>query len=110
MEDQLFGCNIAPIVQTALGLGMNALNNKTSRGPTVAQEAVGQHEATFTLGVASTSALQLSAAYAAMANDGTFCPADPIVSVTGTTGTPVSYTNRPAPGSSAHRWRARCCR
>ncbi|HTZ44433.1 MAG TPA: transglycosylase domain-containing protein [Jatrophihabitans sp.] len=95
MEDQLFGCNLAPIVQTALGLGMDALNNKNSDGNTVAQDVVGQHQSTFTLGVSSTSALQLTAAYAAMANDGSFCPADPILSLTDATGKPVGY-HKPA--------------
>jgi membrane peptidoglycan carboxypeptidase len=92
MEDQLFGCDISPIVQTALGLGMNALNAPTAGGSTYAKDVVAQHQAGFTLGFASTSALELSDAYAAMANDGVFCPATPVISITNAAGAAVNFT------------------
>lgn len=97
MEDQLFGCDLTPIVQTALGLGMSTLNQQDHAGSTetIAQATIAQHRTGFTLGFSPTSALQLSAAYAAAANDGVFCPANPIVSLTGPTGAPVSY-HKPA--------------
>ncbi len=92
MEDQLFGCNIAPIVQTAQGLGMNALNTPTQDGKsTYAKDVVDQNQAGFTLGFASTSALELTGAYSAMANDGVFCPPTPVLGVTNSAGKAVTY-------------------
>jgi membrane peptidoglycan carboxypeptidase len=90
LEDRLFGCDLSPVVQTALGLGMDALNHR-SGGSSIAQEVIDQHQAGFTLGFAPTSALELSAAYAAMANDGVYCPATPIVSVVAASGAAVRY-------------------
>ncbi|MGI8666821.1 MAG: transglycosylase domain-containing protein [Jatrophihabitans sp.] len=94
MEDQLFGCDLTPIVQTALGLGMNTLNAPDHAGSTetIAQATIAEHRTGFTLGFSPTSALELSAAYGAVANDGVFCPANPILQVTGPAGGPVSYT------------------
>jgi membrane peptidoglycan carboxypeptidase len=91
MEDQLFGCNIAPIVDTALSLGMTALNEKEASGRTVAQSIVQDQSATFTLGETSTSVLQLTSALGTVANDGVFCPPTPIESVTDTTGKAVPF-------------------
>jgi membrane peptidoglycan carboxypeptidase len=94
MEDQLFGCNLAPIVQTARGLGMTTLDLPQSAGSStsIAQAVIGQHQTGFTLGFSPTAPLQLSGAYAAAANDGVFCPPTPILSVTGPTGAPVHYS------------------
>ncbi|MDQ2837093.1 MAG: penicillin-binding protein [Actinomycetota bacterium] len=94
MEDQLFGCDLSPIVQTALDLGMDTLKQPDHAGSTetIAQATIAEHRSSFTLGFAPTSALELSAAYGAVANDGVFCPANPILSVTGPTGAPVHYT------------------
>jgi membrane peptidoglycan carboxypeptidase len=93
VEDQLLGCNIAPIVQTALGLGMKTLNTPERPGSktTIAQAVVGQHQAGFTLGFAPTAPLELTAAYAAAANDGVFCPPTPVLRITGPDGAPVKY-------------------
>lgn len=94
LEDQFFGCDLSPIVQTALGLGMTHLNDpapNSASKQSVAQATVSQHQTGFTLGFTGTSALELSAAYGAMANDGVFCPANPIASITGPDGNPVSY-------------------
>ncbi|MGX7681443.1 transglycosylase domain-containing protein [Jatrophihabitans sp. DSM 45814] len=94
MEDQLFGCNLAPIVGTATGLGLNALNavDPTDRlKRTYAQATIQDQAATFTLGQRPTSALELTGAFSALANDGVFCPPTPIVSITDTSGKPVPY-------------------
>jgi membrane peptidoglycan carboxypeptidase len=93
MEDQLFGCDVQPIVQTALSLGMTTLNAPETPGAptTIAQAVVAQHQAGFTLGFAPTSPLELSAAYGAVANDGVFCPPTPIARITSATGAPVAY-------------------
>jgi membrane peptidoglycan carboxypeptidase len=94
MEDQLFGCDIAPIVNTATGLGMNYLKNFKPDGSsrTVAEEAIAERRATFTLGQESTPVLELTGAFAALANDGVFCPPTPIKSITDSTGKSLTVT------------------
>jgi membrane peptidoglycan carboxypeptidase len=97
MEDEFFGCDLRPIVNTALGLGMNALKDPqygadgTPTGKSIAQSIMDESRATFTLGQESTSVLQLTGAFAALANDGVFCPPTPIASVTDTAGKAVAY-------------------
>ena len=59
MEDQTFSCELGPIVNTALGLGMNQLKNHVydgqgnDTGRTIAQSVVSGRQATFTLGPGS---------------------------------------------------------
>ncbi|HEX2903387.1 MAG TPA: transglycosylase domain-containing protein [Jatrophihabitans sp.] len=92
MEDELFGCNLQPIVQTALGLGMNALNRKPDgSNQSYAQQVIQGQEATFTLGQEQTSVLEETGAFSALANDGIFCPPVPIKSVTDANNQPVSF-------------------
>jgi membrane peptidoglycan carboxypeptidase len=95
MEDQLFGCNLAPIVDTAVSLGMNYLNDpRVTDDPqhrTIAQATIQDHSATFTLGQRSTSVLELSGAMGAVANDGVFCPPTPIIAVSDVVGNPVPF-------------------
>jgi membrane peptidoglycan carboxypeptidase len=98
MEDQLFGCDISPIVNTATGLGMNYLKSSPQlgtdgkpTGKTVAQSAIADRRPTFTLGQESTPVLELTGAFAALANDGVFCPPTPIVSITDLSGKAVPF-------------------
>jgi membrane peptidoglycan carboxypeptidase len=93
MEDQLFGCDLTPVVNMALSLGMTGLNDPESAGSTttIAQAVISQHQTGFTLGFAPTSPLQLSAAYGAVANDGVLCQSTPVASVTAANGAPVSF-------------------
>ena len=101
MEDQLFGCDISPIVNTATGLGMNYLNGPQvdsdgkPTGRTIAQSIIGSRQPTFTLGQDSTSVLELTGAFGALANDGVFCPPTPVKSVIDSTGKPVPLKARP---------------
>lgn len=101
MEDQLFGCDVSPIVNTATSLGMSYLNNPQldsdgkPTGRTVAQSIIAGRQPTFTLGQDSTSVLELTGAFAALANDGVFCPPTPIKSVTDSTGKPVTLKAHP---------------
>jgi membrane peptidoglycan carboxypeptidase len=84
LEDNLFQqCELAPYVNTALDLGMNALRqpDPNARKGTLAQSIISQQQATFTLGPAPTSPLQLTGAYAALANNGSFCPPAPVLSI-----------------------------
>ena len=99
MEDELFGCNLGPVVDTATSLGMNYLKNApgtdTTGKPTgnsLAKQIVSDRRPTFTLGQESTPVLELTGAFAALANDGVYCPPTPIAAVTDSTGQPVPYT------------------
>ena len=94
-EDQLWGCNLTPIVSSALSVGMNALKQPTSAGSklTIAQAIEDNGSSSFTLGNDETSPLELTGAYATAANDGTFCPPRPVVSITTSTGAPVALKN-----------------
>jgi membrane peptidoglycan carboxypeptidase len=93
LEDQFFGCNLKPIVRTALDLGMTTLNRPQSASSkqSIAEAVVNQHQPGFTLGFSPTSALELSAAYATVAHDGIYCPPTPIVRITGPHGAPYPY-------------------
>lgn len=97
LEDQFFGCELSPIVDTALKLGMDRLGkprNDTAAG-SIAAEVVNSQEPTFTLGQEPTSPLELTAAFGAAVNDGVFCPPAPILRVRSSTGTALSV-RRPA--------------
>jgi membrane peptidoglycan carboxypeptidase len=85
LEDQFFGCRLGPVVDTAETLGMNRLREplNDSTSTPIAKDVVQSQEPTFTLGQEPTSALELTGAFAAAANDGIFCPPVPIVRVTG---------------------------
>src|SRR3954454_24903441 len=93
LEDQFFGCNLKPIVRTALDLGMTALHRPqtASSKQSIASPVVAQHQPGFTLGFSPTSTLKLTSAYGTVANDGVHCPPTPIVRVTGPDGAPVHY-------------------
>ena len=95
MEDQLFSCDLSPIVNTALSLGMTGLNAPESTGSStsIAQATIEQHQTGFTLGFAPTAPLQLTGAYGTVANDGVYCPPTPVSAVTGPTGAVVPFTH-----------------
>jgi membrane peptidoglycan carboxypeptidase len=96
LEDQFFGCQLGPVVDTALRLGMNRLReplNSNAAG-SIAREVVESQEPTFTLGQEPTSPLELTGAFGAAANDGVFCPPAPVLRVTTAHGDTV-HTKRP---------------
>lgn len=110
VEDQIFGCDLSTIVKMAEDLGITSLNApadpQNPKGPTVGQATIAGPSYTFTIGQTATSPLELTAAYAAAANDGTFCPANPITAVTDTNGRPVQY-QKPACRHVFSAWTAR---
>jgi membrane peptidoglycan carboxypeptidase len=94
VEDQLFGCQLQPIVDAARNLGMDSLNTPDRQEPskTYAQATVSENQASFTLGQVPTSPLELTTAYGVSANDGVLAPPKPVLSVTvAASGTPVAY-------------------
>jgi membrane peptidoglycan carboxypeptidase len=98
LEDNLFQqCELTPYVNTALDLGMNALKqpDPNARKGTLAENIINQQQATFTLGPAPTSPLQLTGAYAALANDGSFCPPAPVLSIKDPSGKDLDFNRTP---------------
>jgi membrane peptidoglycan carboxypeptidase len=95
MEDQLFSCDLRPIVNTALSMGMTGLNQPQSSGSStsIAQATIEQHQTGFTLGFAPTAPLQLAGAYGTVANDGIYCPPTPVSAIIGPTGTEMSVSH-----------------
>ena len=92
VEDQVFGCDMSTVVDTATTLGMHALNLHPA-GSTVSYAAAAKRDAqyTFTLGQNNTSSLELTEAYGIAANDGIACDARPILSITDVTGKAVAF-------------------
>ncbi len=97
LEDEFFNqCDLKPAVQMALNLGMTSLNETEGSSPkTVAQANIDQSRATFTLGQAGTSPLELAGAYSALAHDGVFCPPAPVMSITDSSGKAVQVNRTP---------------
>ncbi|GAA4864647.1 transglycosylase/D,D-transpeptidase PonA2 [Actinomycetospora straminea] len=81
---------IAPVVDMAVRLGMRSLAEPPGPGqPSIADTVKAQNQASFTLGVAPTSSLELANVGATLASHGTWCPPSPITSVTDAAGRPV---------------------
>ncbi|MEJ2866234.1 transglycosylase domain-containing protein [Actinomycetospora sp. OC33-EN08] len=82
---------IAPVVDMAVRMGMTSLADPgADGGASVADTVKAQNQASFTLGVAPTSPLELASVGATLASHGTWCPPDPIQSVTDASGAPVT--------------------
>jgi len=101
VEDQLFNqCGLSPIVNTATSLGLNGLN-QVDPGPngtgtkTFAANIESQRQWSLTLGEIPTSPLELTGAYAAAANDGSYCAPAPVLSITDQAGQPVALKRTP---------------
>ncbi|SOD71884.1 membrane peptidoglycan carboxypeptidase [Jatrophihabitans sp. GAS493] len=91
MEDKFFyQCDLTPVVQTAVQMGLTSLNDLTDpnnpKSQTVAEKYIATQQYSFTIGSPATSPLELASAYAASANDGTYCPPAPVLSVTNADG------------------------
>ncbi len=84
--------SVPPIVDMALRLGMTSLDDAVSDSPgapSLADRVKAEKQASFTLGVTPTSALELANVGATLASHGTWCPPTPILSVTDQNGAPV---------------------
>jgi membrane peptidoglycan carboxypeptidase len=83
LEDQFFGCQLGPVVDTAVRLGMNRLQQPLddSAAGSIAHEVATSGEPTFTLGQEPTSPLELTGAFSAAVNDGMLCPPHPVLRV-----------------------------
>ncbi len=94
LADQLFYCNPQPIVEMAQKLGMQALDQASGEGKnTYAQTIVNDRRLVqLVLGNVPTSPLELTAAYAAVADDGTYHAPLPVLSITKADGSDVKFT------------------
>jgi membrane peptidoglycan carboxypeptidase len=100
MDDSLLTCDLQPIVNMALALGMNGLKQPVQAGSktTIGQDIVtNQYVLPIALGSGlGTSPLELAGAYAAVANGGNFNAPSPVLSITDETGAPVVVKRTPA--------------
>jgi len=100
MDDSLFGCNLQPIVNMALNLGMNGLKQTVdSAGKVTQAQDIVSNQYVLPLALGSgiaTSPLELAAAYAAIANGGKFNAPSPIKSITDENGHPILVKRSPA--------------
>jgi membrane peptidoglycan carboxypeptidase len=99
IADQLFGCNLQPIIDMAAKLGMKGLEQPSGEGDgtTVAQSILRYSSAKrLVLGDIATSPLELTSAYAAVANDGKYIAPSPIESITNSQGDQVTVPRQAA--------------
>src|SRR5664279_671341 len=97
LADQLFGCDLKPIVDIASKLGLQGLSQPGDvRNQNVGQTIVNQGRAQqLVLGDVGTSPLELAGAYAAVANDGKYNTPAPVLSVTDTAGRAIAVPRAP---------------
>ena len=96
LADNLFNCQLDPMVSLAQKLGMGGLAQPSDlRGQTVAQAIESAQRAQqFVLGSVPTSPLELAGAYAAVANGGTFNQPAPILSITDSSGNALALKRK----------------
>jgi membrane peptidoglycan carboxypeptidase len=92
LADQLFGCDLTPIITMAERLGMSALTRPSGEGTfTVAQTILNnQRVKELVLGSIPTSPLELTGAYAAIANQGVYNAPAPVRSITSADDAPIA--------------------
>jgi membrane peptidoglycan carboxypeptidase len=93
LADKLLNCHLDPIVEVMQKLGMNSLQSHDSADNpkfTIAQNVVNNQRAQqLVLGSIPTSPLELTGAYAAVANGGKFNAPAPVLSIRDSNGNPV---------------------
>jgi membrane peptidoglycan carboxypeptidase len=108
LADQLFSCDLQPIVDMARRLGMKALDQPSDvEHKTWAQTIVDRQRAQqLVLGDIPTSPLELAGAYAAIADDGRYNAPSPILSITDSDGHSIPV-QRQASVQAVSPWVAR---
>ncbi len=99
LADNLFECQLTPMVSLAQHLGMTALDQPSPdlRNQTIGQEIESAQRAQqFVLGSVPTSPLELAGAYAAVADGGKFNAPAPILSITDSNGSAMPLKRSPA--------------
>ncbi|WP_375497721.1 transglycosylase domain-containing protein [uncultured Jatrophihabitans sp.] len=97
LADQLFNCQLDPMVSLAQKLGIGELSEPDGTSKlTVAQAIESQQRAQqFVLGSVPVSPLELAGAYAAVANGGKYNAPAPILSVTDSGGSALALKRKP---------------
>jgi membrane peptidoglycan carboxypeptidase len=97
LADQLFGCDLQPIVDLATKLGIHALSDHETSRLTVGQAIVAQQRAQqLVLGSVPASPLELAGAYAAVANGGKYSEPAPVLSIQDSHGTVLPVKRTPS--------------
>ncbi|HLY32972.1 MAG TPA: transglycosylase domain-containing protein [Jatrophihabitantaceae bacterium] len=98
LVDQLFGCDLKPVVDMASKLGMDGLQEPSGDANfTVAQSVINYGRAQeLVLGDIGTSPLELAGAYAAVAGGGRYNAPAPVLSITDENGQTISVNRSPA--------------
>ena len=101
MDDQLFGCNLQPIVDLARSLGMTNFDavDPNGNGKTTIGQSIVNNSSVLQLALGSglaTSPLELAGAYAAVANGGQFNAPAPVLRITGEKGDTLPVKRTPA--------------
>lgn len=87
---------VAPVVDTAVRMGLRTLAEPSGPGKASPADVItSQNQASFTLGVAPTSPLELANVAATLASHGVWCPPNPIAAVTDAAGRPVPVPSAP---------------
>ena len=97
LVDQLLQCDLEPVTNMASKLGMKSLLQPSGDGRLTVKDTILQYQrpGELVLGDVGTSPLELSGAYAAVANGGTFNAPAPIVSITDGNGKPIAVKRAP---------------
>jgi membrane peptidoglycan carboxypeptidase len=99
LEDSLFTCDLKPILNTMQSLGMTNMQqndpNYANGNDTYEQSIIAQDQPGLTLGLYPTSPLELTSAYAAAANDGSYCTPTPILSIKDKNGATLKLQRTP---------------
>jgi membrane peptidoglycan carboxypeptidase len=100
LVDSVWNCDLQPVVDMAIKLGVKGLTQPVETGSkvTVGQNIVtNQYALQIALGSGlGTSPLEMAGAYAAIANGGKFNAPSPVVSITGENGSPILVKRSPA--------------
>jgi membrane peptidoglycan carboxypeptidase len=97
LADQLLGCHLSPIVDTAKRLGMKSLTQPSGDGRQTVEDTIVNYQrpGELVLGDVGTSPLELAGAYAAVANAGKFNKPAPIQSITDSKGRQITVKRSP---------------
>ncbi|MGI8678918.1 MAG: transglycosylase domain-containing protein [Jatrophihabitans sp.] len=97
LADQFFNCDLSPIVQTAKALGISSFDLPSDVAKqTIGQTIIGQQRAqALVLGSVGTSPLELTGAYAGVANEGNYNTPAPVISVTDSGGNALPVKRSP---------------
>ena len=99
LVDSVWNCDLQPVVNMAIKLGLNGLTQPVETGSkvTIGQNIVtNQYALQIALGSGlGTSPLEMAGAYAGIANGGLFNAPAPVVSITGETGSPIIVKRSP---------------